>query len=505
MNHTSVLIVGAGPVGLTLACEMARRNVPHRLIERLAVPPSGSRAKGVQPRSLEILNDLGIAEKLMVDGYTELPYRKFNGNQLIGETPRSVFARNDTRYPKVLLIPQYKVEEALRTKLAELGGTVEWATELVDFTQLENGITCRLEAPNYTETVSCTYMVACDGGKSTVRKKGGINFDGETHDTEVLWVGDVQLEGLKPDAWYNWLSPEYGIAFALFPFKNSNNWQVQAVMVPDANGDVPTPTLQGFNQLFKERTQMDGITFTNSTWQSIYRVNIRRAERYKVGNIFIAGDACHVHSIAGGMGMNTGIQDAYNLGWKLAAVIHGQAGGHLLDTYEKERIPIADWLLHTTSERQKVLLRAASTGKGGFETIGTNDTTQLNLNYRDSSLSVKSEGTQSGLQTGDRAPDAQLSNGSWLSDQLSGTEWKLLIFGNIPFESTKNIKIVKADDDVLIKAYGLSGGMILVRPDGYISLITDRPDAVNEYLRWLNIFKESIDENIQTTSNYANE
>lgn len=481
MNNTTVLIIGAGPVGLTLACELARRSVPYRIVERSAEPPRGSRAKALQPRSLEILNDLGIAEALMPLGYTDLPYRKYNGNQLIGETPRAIFPREDTRYPKVLLLPQYEVEEALRAKLSELGGTVEWSTELVEFTQLGNSITCRLEHPNWTEELTCTYLVACDGGKSTIRKKLGINFVGETHSLEQLWVGDVEVEGLKPDAWYNWLSPEFGLAFALFPFKDSQSWQLQAVVLPDADGNTPSPTLDGFNQLFKARTQLEGVRFTNSSWQSIYRVNIRRAAQYRVGNAFIAGDACHVHSIAGGMGMNTGIQDAYNLGWKLAAVIHGDANDHLLNTYGEERIPIADWLLQTTSQRQQVMIKAAKVGKGAFETLAAKDGSQLDLNYRESSLTVKRATITGSVQPGDRAPDVQLADESWLSEQLRGTDWKLLVLSHAEVETIPNVTIIQCKDQALLKAYGLSKEVVLIRPDGYIALITADLGDVDRY------------------------
>jgi 2-polyprenyl-6-methoxyphenol hydroxylase-like FAD-dependent oxidoreductase len=485
MNQTTVLIVGAGPVGLTLGCELARRNVLFRIIERSPVPQHGSRAKALQPRSLEIFNDLGIAGDLMQAGRTELPFRKFNGNQLIGETDRSIFPRDDTRYPKTLLLPQITVEAALRAKLEELGGTIEWATELADFILTDTGVQCRLANPDGTEEVAFTYMVACDGGKSSTRKKLGINFAGETHENQQLWVGDVEVEGLTPDAWYNWLSPKFGLAFALFPFKDSNSWQVQAVMPPAEDGSLPLPTLESFNQLFKERTQMDGITFTASTWQSIYRVNVRRAEKYRVGNAFIAGDAGHVHSIAGGMGMNTGIQDAYNLGWKLAAVINGQASPLLLDTYGAERIPIADWLLKTTSERQRVMFSEAAKGSG-LESMATNDTTQLNLNYRGSSLNRKGQITQNGLQAGDRAPDAHLGDGSWLSDQFRGTQWKLLVFGNdVSSAINGQVKVIKGDDEAIIKAYGLPDGMVLIRPDGYVALITADEDDVDQYLQRL--------------------
>jgi 2-polyprenyl-6-methoxyphenol hydroxylase-like FAD-dependent oxidoreductase len=477
MNHTKVLIVGAGPVGMTLACELARRAVPFRIIERATAAQTGSRAKALQPRSLEILNDLGISEALMQIGTTELPFRKFAGNQLMGDTARTGFPRNDTRYPKTLLLPQYEVEKALRVKLEELGGRVEWATELTNFTQNAEGIHYRLEHPNWSEELLATYIVACDGGKSTTRKKLGIKFVGETHEQETMWVGDVEVEGLAPDAWYNWLSPVYGIAMALFPFKNSQTWQLQAVMPADANGEVPLPTLKGFNLLFEERTQMEGVTFTNSTWQSIYRVNVRRAEVYRMGNAFVAGDAGHVHSIAGGMGMNTGIQDAYNLGWKLAMVIKGEAQDSLLDTYGEERIPIADWLLETTSQRQKVMMTGATSGKSGFESLGTADTTQLNLNYRGNLLAIGSVVTATGLQAGDRAPDVELSNGSWLSDQFKGGDWKLLT--NEPV-ADERIQVIMTDE-LVRSAYGVSHEMVLIRPDGYIALIGQLNDVVTYY------------------------
>jgi 2-polyprenyl-6-methoxyphenol hydroxylase-like FAD-dependent oxidoreductase len=460
---------------------MARRKVAFRLIERAAIPPVGSRAKALQPRSLEILNDFGIAEELMQKGSTELPFKKFAGNQLIGVIPRSVFPRDDTRYPKSLLLPQWMVEEALRNKLKELGGEIEWSTELTDVVTGRNDVTCRLETPRGTEDVVCTYLAACDGGKSATRKKLGINFVGETHEEEQLWVGDVEVDGLTPDGWYNWLSPKFGLAFALFPFKGTKSWQIQAVVPIGEDGKVPAPTLEGFNALFRERTQMEGVTITSSTWQSIYRVNVRRADRYRVGNAFIAGDVAHVHSIAGGMGMNTGIQDAYNLGWKLAAVIRGEAGPGILDTYAEERIPIADWLLATTSERQKVTMSAAVSGAGSMDKIATKDTTQLDLNYRGRSLNGKGQATSSCLQPGDRAPDAKLMDGSWLSDQLRGTQWKALAFSGAPVMRREYLKVVEADDPALARAYGVSGGVVLIRPDHHVALFARTGNEVESY------------------------
>lgn len=472
MENTTVLIVGAGPTGLTLACELARRHVAVRIIERLIEPACGSRAKGVQPRSLEILNDLGITETLIPKGYTDLPYRKYNENQLQGDVPRKIFDRKDTRYPGILLLPQYEVEAALRNKLAEFGIKVEWATELADFTQLDKEIICRLEKPGKTLPLSCQYIVGCDGGKSTVRKELKINFIGETYQTEQFWVGDVELTGLTPDAWYNWFKPGEGLVFALFPFKNSKSWQLQAPMKLDVDGNIAPPTLEDFNELFKERTQMQNVILTKSTWQSVYRINVRRAERFRERNVFLAGDACHVHSAAGGMGMNTGIQDAYNLGWKLASVINGEAKDHLLDTYEEERIPVADWLLKTTSSLHQNLKDVAKTGKGGVETMASADNTQLNINYRNSSLTVKSNDNSNTLKNGDRAPDVQLADGNWLSDQWKGIKWSVLVLGNVSIEHGDIFKTVRTCDQAVTDVYGILNGLVLIRPDGYIALMT---------------------------------
>jgi 2-polyprenyl-6-methoxyphenol hydroxylase-like FAD-dependent oxidoreductase len=422
----------------------------------------------------------------MEEGYIDLPYRRYFENHFIGERARNNFSREDTRYPRILLLPQPLVEAALLTKLSELGGSVEYATELADFNQVENGVACRLENPNWTEDLQCRYMIACDGGKGSTRKKAGIQFVGETHPEEQLWVGDVEVEGLEPDAWYNWFGKKYGISCALFPFKNSTTWQIQAGIGPDKDGNIPTPTLEGFNELFKERVGMEGVHFTASSWQSIFRVNIRRADRFRVGNLFVAGDAAHVHSIAGGMGMNTGIQDAYNLAWKLAAVYHNEAGDRLLDTYGEERIPIADWTLKTTSNQQAALLNAAVSGSGGFEHLSTTDTTQLNLAYGESSLSAHGELSDNGLQAGDRAPDVQMGNDQWLSDSMNGTQWILLTFGEssgeMPVEKTFNkLKVVQAHDPAVNKAYGLSQGIVLIRPDKYIALISKEYVELNNY------------------------
>ncbi|MEN0052521.1 MAG: FAD-dependent monooxygenase [Mucilaginibacter sp.] len=491
MENLPVLIIGAGPTGLTLACELARRNISVRIIERSVEYPKGSRAKGLQPRSLEVMDDLGIANDLLEAGTTDLIFRRYNGNQLLGDVKREVFQRSDTRYLQGAILPQWKVEEVLRAKLQTLGIKVELGTELIDFSQTGEQVTAVLKTIQGQQEVNCAYMVGCDGGKSGVRKALGIKFDGETHEDERAFVGDVQVDGLTPDAWHIWLHPEVGFGFALCPFKCTDSWQVQTIALPNADGTLAEPGLETFRRLFAERTGMEGVTLKNATWASLYRVNVRMADHFRSGRVFIAGDAAHAHSIAGGLGMNTGIQDAYNLGWKLAAVLTNQADEQLLDTYEEERLPIAAWTLNISSERQKMMTDSLKNSDGGLHTIGTKDTTQLNLNYRYSSLSSNLIQEPNGLQAGDRAPDELLADGRWLFDLYRGTHFTILRFG--PADGLNERLIAHPGDQVkafdlneqVSELFGSSANAYIIRPDGYIGLIVSRTDeaAINIYLQ----------------------
>lgn len=492
MTNTPILIVGAGPTGLTLACELARRNVNFRIIDRSPEFPKGSRAKGVQPRSLEVFDDLGLAQKMRVAGSDNVIFRRFNGNQWLGDVRREVFPREDTRYIQGLLLPQWKVEELLREKLAEYNVTVELDVELTAFSQTDEAVTAVLKTPQSTGELLCDYLVGCDGGKSMVRKTLEIKFEGETHEDERALVGDVEVKGLTPDAWHIWVHPQAGFSVALCPFRCTNSWQIQAIAIPDEEGNIPKPNLETFNRIFQERARMPEVKLKNATWESLYRVNVRMAERYRAGRIFIARDAAHAHSIAGGLGMNTGIQDAYNLGWKLAAVVQHNSLSSLLDTYEEERLPIAAWTLNISSERQRVMAESAKPGSGGFENIATKDTTQLNLNYRYSSLSVDLTDREGTLQAGDRAPDAELEGGSGLFDLYRGTHFTVLGFGNaqaavegLNETLAGKVKAHWITDKNAAKAFGSTDKLFVIRPDGYIGLIagSSEIEGVIDYLK----------------------
>ena len=381
LNRTGVLIVGAGPTGLMLACELARRKVAVRIIDRRSNFSNGSRAKGLQPRNLEVFDDLGIAEKVLQSGSNEIIFRHCSKNKMVGEAgPDNNNLCTDTKYHHFFFIPQWRVEELLREKLASFGVTVELNTDLENIIQTSKYVVAYMRKNKSVETLHCSNLVGCDGGKSTVRKILNIAFQGETHEDERMLVGDVEVDGLVPDAWHLWLHPQHGMSKALCSLPGTSKWQLQVAAIPGEKGIIPEPTLENFQLIFQEQANMSHVQLKNISWQSLYRVNVRMADKFGIDRVFIAGDAAHIHSVAGGLGMNTGTRDAYNLGSKLAAVTKNQANKTLMDTSEEERLPVTAWTLNISSERQKVVVNSARQGQGGMESSASKDTNQLTIN-----------------------------------------------------------------------------------------------------------------------------
>ncbi|HEU5164719.1 MAG TPA: FAD-dependent monooxygenase [Chitinophagaceae bacterium] len=381
MNRTGVLIVGAGPAGLMLACELARQKVAVRIIDRRPNFPNGSRATGLQPRNPEVLDDLGIAEKILQSGSNEIIFRHCRKNEMGGEAgPDNNNLCTDTKYHHFFFIPQWRVEELLREKLASFGVTVELNTDLENIIQTSKYVVAYMRKNKSVETLHCSNLVGCDGGKSTVRKILNMGFQCESHEDECMRTGDTEIDGLVPDAWHLWLHPQLGMSKALCSLPNTSKWQLQAATIPNEKGIITEPTLENFQQIFQEQSNMSHVQSKNISWQSLYRVNVHMRDKFGIDRIFITGDAAHVHSVTGGLGMNTGIRDAYNLGSKLASVIKNHANKTLMDTYEEERLPVAAWTLNISSERQKVVVSSARPGQGGMESSASKDTNQLTLN-----------------------------------------------------------------------------------------------------------------------------
>jgi 2-polyprenyl-6-methoxyphenol hydroxylase-like FAD-dependent oxidoreductase len=496
--QADVLVVGAGPTGLTLACDLARRGVTVRIVDRAPEFPGGSRGKGLSPRSLEAFDDLGVIDRMLASGISHLPHRKYHGAEVIAETDPEAgrVPTPDIPYPVGLLIPQWRVEQILRERLADFGLAVELGAELRDFSQDADGVTATIGHAQ----IRARYLAGCDGGRGTVRKALGLSLRGHTPDVQLMAVGDVEVDGLGRDAWHQWFAGDGAIM--LCPLPGTSAFQVQASHELDRDGSPLEPTLERFQQTFDRIGGIPGVRLHDLAWRSSYRVNVRMVDQLQVARVFLAGDAAHVHPIAGGLGMNSGIQDAYNLGWKLGLVLAGHATPGLLDTYEQERLPIASWLLDITSERLNAVLDAIKEEGGGVDAVTTPELTQLMLRYPWSRLSRQATSRPAGPRPGDRAPDAPLRDATGtptrLFDLFRGPHFTLIGLGgrcapavcDVETDTVKRYLIgpggLLDDGGHVARAYG-TDALILVRPDGYVGLVADpaQTGSVGQYLRSL--------------------
>jgi 2-polyprenyl-6-methoxyphenol hydroxylase-like FAD-dependent oxidoreductase len=512
-TQTEVLIIGAGPTGLVLGCELARRGVRCLIAEKDAGPFTGSRGKGLQPRTQEIFEDLGVARQVRAHGGLYPPIRANQEGQVVFEgrmDPLSE-ATPDVPYPNVWMLPQWRTGEILLGRLTELGGGVTYGTELLSLRQDDDGVTAVLRHRGDEQVIRTTYLVGADGGHSAVRRALGIGFIGETHDEQRMIVADVRATGIGRDHWQVWTAPgphQGAFALALCPLAGTDTFQLMAPL--PAGAGVPELTLAGLQRLVDDAAGPGHVQITDLTWTSLYRANIRMAERFAEGRVFLAGDAAHVHPPAGGQGLNTGVQDAYNLGWKLAAVLNG-APARLLDSYASERLPVAADVLGITTElNDKAVNQEADAHRRDNPELR-----QLNLGYRGSELSRELRRAPGHVRAGDRAPDARGRDESGralrLFDLIHGGAATLLAFGpaaarlavDLAADAPRQLRAVAVlgqsgplgatafvdSDDSARRGYDVPGEddvLLVIRPDGYLGLALDAgPDAAGlarEYL-----------------------
>jgi 2-polyprenyl-6-methoxyphenol hydroxylase-like FAD-dependent oxidoreductase len=471
-----VLIVGAGPTGLVLGCELARRGLPCRVVEQAPRLFVGSRGKGLQPRTLEVFDDLGVLDDVTAGGAPFPPFRMYAGAAIQWERSLEEMLRGampepspGVPYPRPWLIPQSRTDRILHDRFIALGGRVDLATALTGFTQDADGVTATLVHQGRAEAVRAQFLVGADGGHSTVRKTSGAGFAGETYETERTLIGDVRVTGLSGVACHILTrAGDPTKRCSLWNLPGTGDYQFVATMAAD---EVPALTLASVQQLIDERSGRTDVRVHELRWLSLYKVNVRMADRFRIGRVFLAGDAAHVHSSAGGQGLNTSVQDAYNLGWKLAAV-QGGADPALLDTYEEERWPVAAQVLGMTTALHERGFRP-STGQAPA-------LHQLDITYRGSSLAVDDRPSPGGLRAGDRAPDARLPDGTRLFDAFRGPHVTLLAFGHDAVAGDHRTKILQVGR---LDGYDVDAGhVVLVRPDGYIGAITASSDTLRAYL-----------------------
>ncbi|MBF6414443.1 FAD-dependent monooxygenase [Nocardia cyriacigeorgica] len=472
MSHP-VLIAGAGPTGLTLAIDLARRGIPVRLIDRAEQFSAGSRGDGIQPRTLEVFDDLGVLDAIHAAGAPAPVMRAYLDGEFVGERRMSEPAEPTPAipYPNGWMLGQSRTEAILRERLAEFGVGVELGTALESFDQDGDGVTALVSRHGTRETVRAAYLVGADGGASTVRKRLGIAFEGTTDDSVRMLLGDVRADALDHD-YGHWFAaadnPMAGIA--LSPLPGGRHFQCAAPLDDDAE-----PTLATLQRHLDRYSGRDDLILTDLTWVTVWRPNIRLARRFRVGRVLLAGDAAHVHPPTGGQGMNTGIQDAYNLGWKLAAALDGDDAP--LDTYEPERRAVAARVLGLSTDLLDKLIAGDEDAMHRGE-----QTRQLDLTYRDPADPAR-------IAVGDRAPDAPVEDAAGRSvrlfDLFRGPHATLLCFGatgELPTVPGARVYAVvrpgvAVDDAATVIDVGghahdaydaVDGTRILVRPDGYI-------------------------------------
>jgi 2-polyprenyl-6-methoxyphenol hydroxylase-like FAD-dependent oxidoreductase len=476
METIDVLICGAGAAGLTLAIDLARRGVDFRLIDAAAQPFHGSRGKGVQPRTLEVFEDLGVVDRMVAAGGPYPPQRAHRDDGSAEDSPFMEISESTPREPYriPLMLPQHRTEAILRERLAELGQRPHYGHALESFTQDDGGVTAVVKGALWR----VRYLVGCDGGRSTVRQALDIGFPGETLGVRAL-VADLDLEGLSRDAWHRWKDgkPE---SMSLCPLMGTDQFQLQARIPGEGEVDL---SAKGLEAMIAARTGRNDLRVHSVSWASAYSMNARLADRYQVGRVFLAGDAAHTHPPTGGQGLNTSVQDSYNLGWKLAAALGGATD--LLPTYEEERRPIAAGMLGLATS----LLQAARSG-GGMRR--GRDTQQLDLGYPESRLAH-------GPNAGNRAPDAPVRGAAGQPTRLfnlfQGTHWTLLVYdAPSPVAARAGLRIHRigsdiVDDQGLVREhYGLTpGDCVLVRPDGYIGAVQREAAALDKYLAALGL------------------
>lgn len=480
-----VLIVGAGPTGLTLALRLARHGVPFRIVDQASGPGLASRAMALQARTLEFYGQLGLADAVVARGTrVEAAHFREDGREVASLSLRDIGA-GMSPYPFVLSLPQDDHERFLVDQLAVHGIAVEWGTALQGFTDHGARVSAVLRRNGTHEACEAAYLCGCDGAHSAVRQQLGLGFPGGTYD-QLFYVADVAVAGPATTDLFVHLG-ERSLVLML-PVRSTGMQRLIGIVPPEFEGQ----TGVAFEDVRPFAEALLGIKVERANWFATYRVHHRVAARFRVGRAFILGDAGHLHSPAGGQGMNTGIGDAVNLSWKLAHVIQGRVGPGLLDTYEPERIAFARKLVETTDRAfggmvgrgwgSRVLRRwllphvlpkltgLALVRRAMFSTLS-----QTRINYRGSALS---EGQAGNVRGGDRLP--------WLGSNyanLNGLDWRLQVYGAVDQGMTAAAAVMGVpvdcfDGNEVAEREGFKrDAAYLLRPDGHVALALPGQDV----------------------------
>lgn len=501
---TDVLIVGAGPTGLSLACQLVRHGVDFVSVERREGVTPFSKALGVHARTLEIYEQLGLAEAAVKQGAITGKVRMLEGGEVLGEVDLSNIGEGLSAYPYMLVLEQSKNERLLYEYLQSHGKDVLWHTELENFSQTETGVTARIKnSAGASQMIEARYLVGCDGPRSPVRHALGLTFEGSTFE-RLFYVADVQIDWkFSHDALHVCLARNAVVAF--FPMRGEHRYRIVGAFPEGFEKDEGEILYEEIEARIKEEAEI-ALEISHVNWFSTYKVHTRHVNKFSEGRCFLAGDAAHIHTPAGGQGMNTGIQDAYNLAWKIACVLKGFADERLLDTYNEERLPNArrltqttdrmfnlaagsDWLLNlirtTVFPPMAKFILSLDVVKARFFPM----ISQIGINYRDGSLSAHGGDREFNVKAGDRLPYFMVDGGS-VYDKLREPKFHLLTFtdGESDYQATRDeIETEHAGlvDYHVVPLYPHVSEIfgtdrpfnVLLRPDNHVALISHETSA----------------------------
>jgi 2-polyprenyl-6-methoxyphenol hydroxylase-like FAD-dependent oxidoreductase len=544
LTTPAALVVGAGPMGLLMAAELARHGVSCRIIDKRPHATTTSNAIALHARTLEVFEQLGIIAEALDQGL------KMRGGSIYADGQRLIhisFDELDAPYPFILSLPQSETERILGAHLERLGVQVERNVELIGFTQDEQAVTARLRhADGHEETITSAWLIGCDGAHSAVRHALNMSFSGSAY-PEAFALADVKLRWPLSDNEMHMFLGQDGL-LAVFPMQGGRYRLIVETAEEAGAEKLPDPTLEEI-QGYLNKFAPAGSTASDPVWLAAFRTHLRQAAHTRQGRVFLAGDAAHIHSPAGGQGMNTGLQDAYNLAWKLALVHAGRAPASLLDTYETERHPVAESVMRTSD----LMLKGATLHSPIAQHIRnrlvpllvqqdfiqhrlTTQIAELSINYRKSPIVAEHHQghfnhgpLNGGPRAGDRAPDAGLllrADGTSvrLFEARRGTKHTLLLLADAESNAESWGRLAALADQInarysqQISSYLVAAGtaapasvascasvlldpqralrqrynaaaecLYLIRPDGYIGYRSYPADAasLNDYLKQL--------------------